>query len=37
MKIFAWLAAVGALVAATSTMGCWSFLLDESEMPESLL
>lgn len=28
---------VGTFIAATSTMGCWVLLLDEPEMPESLL
>lgn len=38
MKLFATLAAtLGALVAATSTMGCIVIILDEPEMPESLL
>ena len=31
------LAVLGAFVAATSTIGCWLFLLDEPQMPESLL
>ena len=30
-------AILGAFVAATSTMGCFIFILDEPEMPESLL
>lgn len=38
MKLFASLAAaVGAFVAATSSMGCILIILDEPEMPESLL
>lgn len=37
MKLFGWLAAVGALVAASATTGCYYFLLDEPKMPESLL
>ena len=31
------LAVLGAFVAATSTMGCFIIILDEPEMPESLL
>ena len=31
------LAVLGAFVAATSSVGCWLFLLDEPEMPESLI
>lgn len=31
------LAAIGAFVAATSTMGCLIAIIDEPEMPESLL
>lgn len=30
-------AAIGTLIAATSTMGCLVIILDEPEMPESLL
>ncbi|MBR4178449.1 MAG: cyclic lactone autoinducer peptide [Bacilli bacterium] len=38
MKLLAKAAAIlGAFVAATSTMGCFIFILDEPEMPESLL
>ncbi len=38
MKLFASLAAaVGAFVAATASMGCILIILDEPEMPESLL
>ena len=38
MKVLAKAAAVlGALVAATATMGCIIFVFDEAEMPESLL
>ena len=38
MKLLAKAAAfVGAFVAATSTIGCWLFLFDEPEMPESLI
>ena len=38
MKLFAGIAAsLGALVAATATMGCVIIILDEPEMPESLL
>ena len=38
MRLLAKAAAVlGALVAATSTMGCFILILDEPEMPESLL
>jgi cyclic lactone autoinducer peptide len=38
MKLFAKVAAtLGALVAATATMGCVIVILDEPEMPESLL
>ena len=38
MKLFAKAAAVlGAVVAATSTMGCLLILFDEPKMPESLL
>lgn len=32
-----YLALLGAFFAATSTVGCWVFILDEPEMPESLL
>ena len=31
------LALLGAFVAASSCIGCWLFLLDEPEMPESLI
>lgn len=38
MRLFAKVAALlGALVAATATMGCVIIILDEPEMPESLL
>ena len=38
MRLLAKLAAiVGVAVAATSTMGCFLLVLDEPEMPESLL
>ena len=38
MKLFAKVAAgLGALVAATATMGCIIIIFDEPEMPESLL
>jgi len=38
MKLFAKITAVlGALVAATATMGCVLAIFDEPEMPESLL
>lgn len=38
MRLFAKLAAfLGALVATTATTGCITVLLDEPEMPESLL
>lgn len=38
MKLFAKMTAVlGALVAATSTIGCLVAFFDEPEMPESLL
>lgn len=38
MKLFAKITAVlGALVAATATTGCIVAILDEPEMPESLL
>ena len=38
MRFLAKAAAIlGAFVAATSTMGCFIFILDEPEMPESLL
>lgn len=38
MKLLVKFAAIiGALVAATSTMGCYILLFDEPEMPESLL
>lgn len=38
MRLFAkGLAVLGAFVAATSTLGCWIFIFDEPEMPESLL
>ena len=38
MKLFASLAAaVGTFVAATASMGCILIILDEPEMPESLL
>lgn len=38
MKLLAKItAAIGALVAATATMGCVIAILDEPEMPESLL
>lgn len=38
MKLFAKVAAaLGALAAATATMGCIAIILDEPEMPESLL
>ena len=30
-------AVVGAFIAATSTIGCWLFMMDEPTMPESLL
>jgi cyclic lactone autoinducer peptide len=38
MRLFAKVAAaLGALAAATATMGCIVIILDEPEMPESLL
>ena len=37
MKFFGLLASLGALIAATATTGCFFILLDEPEMPESLL
>ena len=38
MKVFASIAAAfGAFVAATASMGCVLLILDEPEMPESLL
>lgn len=38
MKLFAGLASLlGALVAMTATAGSWHGMLDEPEMPESLL
>ena len=38
MKLFAKVAAaLGALAAATATMGCIIVIFDEAEMPESLL
>ena len=38
MKLFAKaLTLVGTFIAATSTMGCLILILDEPEMPESLL
>lgn len=38
MRLFAKVAALlGAFVAATATMGCVIIILDEPEMPESLL
>ena len=38
MRLLAKAAALlGAFVAATSTMGCFILILDEPEMPESLL
>ena len=38
MKLLVRFAAlVGAVVAATSTFGCFIIMLDEPEMPESLL
>ena len=38
MRLFAKIAALlGALVAASATTGCVLLLLDEPEMPESLL
>lgn len=37
MKFYGLLAALGALIAATSTAGCIIVILDEPEMPESLL
>ncbi len=38
MRLFAKVAAaLGALVAASATMGCIAIILDEPEMPESLL
>ena len=38
MRLFAKVAALlGALVAATATMGCVIIILDEPKMPESLL
>jgi len=37
MKFYGLLATLGALIAATSTVGCVLFLLDEPETPESLL
>lgn len=35
--MFELLAAVGAFIAKTATFGCWGAILDEPEMPESLL
>ncbi len=37
MKLYGILATIGALVAATATAGCILVLLDEPEMPSSLL
>ena len=38
MKLLAKGAAIlGAFIAATSTIGCWLFMMDEPEMPESLI
>jgi len=37
MKLFGWLAAIGALVAASATTASYYFIFDEPEMPESLL
>lgn len=38
MKLIAKITAfLGALVATTATTGCWSIIIDEPEMPESLL
>lgn len=35
--MFEILAAIGAFIAKTATFGCWGAILDEPEMPESLL
>ncbi len=38
MKLLATIAgSVGAFIAATASSACWAFILDEPEMPESLL
>jgi len=37
MKFYGLLAALGALIAASSTVGCIFILLDEPEMPKTLL
>ena len=37
MKFYGLLAALGALIAATATSGCFIVFLDEAEMPASLL
>lgn len=37
MKLYGFLAALGALVAATATTGCFFIFYDEPEMPKSLL
>lgn len=35
--MYALLATIGAFIAQVSTFGCWGLILDEPEMPESLL
>lgn len=37
MKIFGWLAFLGAIVAASATTGCILVFVDEPTMPESLI
>ncbi len=37
MKFYGLLAALGAFIATISTVGCVLFLLDEPDMPKSLL
>lgn len=37
MKIFGWLAFLGAMVAASATTGCILCYVDEPTMPESLI
>lgn len=37
MRFYGLLALLGALVARTATTGCWTIILDEPTMPESLL
>ena len=37
MKFYLWLGTLAGIVASTATTGCYFLLLDEAEMPESLL